>query len=375
MSKNRLGRRAQLSAVAALAVAGAALIGVSSGSARSAAGPTLQSEPTITGAAVVGESLEGNKGLWQSTKDISYKYQWLQCNAEPADDSSSKTCRTITGATRDDYTVGSDDLGKRIRFRVTAKNSGGSTTATSAATSVVINKGDKPASTYPPVIYGSAIVGETLKTTTGSWVGTKPLTFSYRWGRCDKLGNACVEIEGATAASYKIKGSDTNKTFRTRVVAKNAQGKADAYSAPSDVVVDPGGSGGIIELPSGEKSVDAKDIPKDQRLVVDRVVFSPSTVTSATAPILVQIRVKDTRGYAVRNATVFIRSTPKVTSGGDGFPTATDGWVSYQLIPESDFVVRNGYSVQFYVKAYRKGDPSKGGIYGSSLVQVATKQP
>ena len=53
----------------------------------------------------------------------------------------------------------------------------------------------------------------------------------------------------------------------------------------------------------------------------------------------------------------------------------TDGWVSYQLIPESDFVVKNGYSVQFYVRAYRKGDPSKGDIYGSSLVQVATQQP
>jgi hypothetical protein len=29
--------------------------------------------------------------------------------------------------------------------------------------------------------------------------------------------------------------------------------------------------------------------------------------------------------------------------------------------------------VQFYVKAYRAGDPTLGGVYGSRLVQVATE--
>ena len=31
--------------------------------------------------------------------------------------------------------------------------------------------------------------------------------------------------------------------------------------------------------------------------------------------------------------------------------------------------------VQFFVKAYRKGDPSLGGIYGTRLVLVPTKSP
>ena len=110
---------------------------------------------------------------------------------------------------------------------------------------------------------------------------------------------------------------------------------------------------GIITLPNGEKSVDAKDVPKDQRLVVDQVTFSPNPVTSVNETIGVRIKVKDTRGNVVRNAIVFIRSTPKVTSGGDHAPTATDGWVQYGLQPEKDFPVKNGYSVQFYVKAYR----------------------
>jgi hypothetical protein len=82
--------------------------------------------------------------------------------------------------------------------------------------------------------------------------------------------------------------------------------------------------------------------------------------------------VKDTRGYFVRDAIVFIRSTPKVTSGGDKQKTATDGTISYSLQPEADFPLKNGYSVQFFVKAYRQGDPSLAGISGTRLVQVAT---
>jgi hypothetical protein len=55
--------------------------------------------------------------------------------------------------------------------------------------------------------------------------------------------------------------------------------------------------------------------------------------------------------------------------------TSVDGRITYALQPEDDFPLRNGYNVQFFVKAYRKGDPGLGGIYGSRLVQVATKSP
>ena len=60
-----------------------ALVVAANGSARSLAGPTLAAEPTISGPAVVGGELFGNRGLWQSTKDITYSYQWLQCKKTP----------------------------------------------------------------------------------------------------------------------------------------------------------------------------------------------------------------------------------------------------------------------------------------------------
>ena len=69
------------------------------------------------------------------------------------------------------------------------------------------------------------------------------------------------------------------------------------------------------------------------------------------------------------------RSTPLLTSSGDNGLTAVDGWITYKLQPESDFPLKNGYNVQFFVKAYRNGDPSLGGVYGTRLVQVTTKSP
>jgi hypothetical protein len=128
---------------------------------------------------------------------------------------------------------------------------------------------------------------------------------------------------------------------------------------------------GAIKLPSGETSIPASSVPTNARLVVSVVEFSPHPVKSQRNPITVRVRVKDTRGYVVRDALVFVRSTPRVTSGGDRQATAVDGWVTYQLLPNGNFPKpRNGYNVQFFVKAYRLGDPALAGIAAYRLVQV-----
>ena len=87
------------------------------------------------------------------------------------------------------------------------------------------------------------------------------------------------------------------------------------------------------------------------------------------------ITVKDTKGKLVQGALVFFRSTPIVTSTPTDAPTDSKGTVSYNVTPRSDFPIKNGFSVQFFVKAYRQGDPSLAGISGTRLVQVATHTP
>ena len=354
-----------VSCVAALAV-----LATGSVLAASAAGPTNTLEPSITGSPIVGKELTGDRGVWTGIS-ITYLYRWLRCNASGA------SCNGINGATGSKYTLTSADLGATIRFEVTATNTDGTKTAQSNPTAVITTTSGVPASTSPPTIAGSATVGTTLTATTGSWVGDQPITYTYQWLRCDKNGNSPKNIGGATHESYKLSQAEVGFTIRVKVTAKNTRGKASASSVQTAVVADAsgGGGGGIINLPGGGKSVDVVDIPKGERLIVQTVTFDPNPVRSRSKPITITITVKDTRGYFVRNAYVFVRSTPILTSTPTDAQTETDGRIAHAITPRSNFPLKNGYNVQFFVKAYRKGDPTLAGIHGSRLVQVATAAP
>jgi hypothetical protein len=226
----------------------------------------------------------------------------------------------------------------------------------------------KPVSTQPPVISGFTELGNTIHTTNGTWTGSTPITYSYQWQRCDTAGNACAAISGANQSTYKIVSADSGHTLRVKVTAHNSNGKGTAISDQTATVTGSGGGG-------GGNTVDVKDVPANERLVVDSVTFSPNPVSSRSTPITVRIQVKDTRGKLVSGALVFLRSTPILTSTPTDAPTGADGKVTYHVTPRSDFPLKTGYSVQFYVKAYRSGDKTLAGIYGSRLVQVATVTP
>src|SRR5262245_35129185 len=169
---------------------------------RSAAAPSLVAEPSISGTPIVGNTLKGNRGQWNGTAPISYAPQWVRCDENGAG------CNPISGATKADYKLISADLGATIRFRVTASNSDGSKTADSNETGAVGTANGQPVSTKPPVVSGFAEVGVNLHTTTGTWVGDKPMTFSYQWQRCDKAGNACSAISGAKSDNYTVAKAD-----------------------------------------------------------------------------------------------------------------------------------------------------------------------
>jgi hypothetical protein len=345
----------RLAVSAALAVALAALVTGSLG-ASSAAVPANTKIPSITGSPLVGKELTGDAGNWTGA-GITYTYRWVRCDKNAAN------CVPINGATGTKYTLVSTDLGATLRFEVTATNSDGKTVANSNPTAEVSNGTGVPANTSPPTIAGAATVGTTLTSTTGTWIGDNPITYQYQWQRCDKNGNACKNIGSATKDTYKLTDAEANSTIRLKVTAKNARGKSSAISVQTALVAS--GSG-------GGKSIDVSEVPKGERLIVDAVTFSPNPVKSRSQSITVTIRVKDTRGNLVRNAFVFLRSTPIVTSTPTDAQTGSNGEISYSITPESDFPIKNGYSVQFFVKAYRKGDPALAGISGTRLVQVAT---
>jgi hypothetical protein len=341
-----------------------ALLAASGATGSSTAAPENTKEPFIASTYLVkvGSNIVGNRGEW-SGKNITYTYQWLRCN------DNAEACKKISGATETDYTVVQADVGHTIRFQVTAKNADGKSTATSNATAEIVGKGGAPQATAPPVITGTPTVGQQLSSSNGSWNGNKPITYAIAWQRCNTAVTDCTDL-GRSGPSYQLVAGDAGHRIRTKVTASNSVGQSSALSVPSAIVQQSGGGGG------GGSAIDVKDVgPAGERLVVDKVTFNPNPVTSRNVPIQVKITVKDTNGKLVKGALVFFRSTPVVASIPTDAPTGSDGTVSYSIQPQGDFPIKNGYSVQFFVKAYRQGDPSLAGISGTRLVQVATHKP
>ncbi|MDH5280078.1 MAG: hypothetical protein OEW52_02880 [Thermoleophilia bacterium] len=332
--------------------------------------PKNTADPSISGTPNVGQRLTATTGTWTGTPPISFSYQWVRCGSDggAADGSN---CNNITGATGTSYVLVSADTGWRIRVRVTGTNAVGSTTWASNATAAVKAGVSKPVNTQRPSVSGTQVEGSTLTVNRGSWTGGGTISFTYQWLRCDSGGGNCVSIPRATGTQYRLTSSDVGRRVRVNVTARNSAGSTTAISGEQAVVA-PSGPVGVITLPSGEKSIPVTSVPKTERLIVDQVRFTPNPIRSQVAPFSVQVRVKDTRGFVVRDAIVFVRSTPLVSNAAaPRRPTLTDGWVVFQMTPRSSFPQpRNGYNVQFFVKAYKNGDNPLAGIAGYRLVQV-----
>ncbi len=97
----------------------------------SSAGPTNRTEPSITGTATVGSTLQANRGEWSGQQPITYSYAWLRCTAQ------GDNCSEIQGANDTEYEVRSGDSGRTLRVRVTARNDRGQNSAISNPTGVV----------------------------------------------------------------------------------------------------------------------------------------------------------------------------------------------------------------------------------------------
>ena len=347
---------------AALAAVGAVFAALLS--ADSAAAPTVApsnvSEPRISGSARVGQVLRTTRGTWTGTAPLTYEFRWYRCDGRGAPDASD--CGRISNAADNTYVLREADAGFRIRSQVVARNAEGQDTATSNPTGVVTAA--RPVNTTEPSISGTARVGSTLQANRGEWAGEQPITYSFVWLRCSAQGDNCSEIQGANDTSYVVRDADTGRTIRVRVTARNDRGSTSAISNPTGVV-------GSNQPPPNTGGIPVGDLrAAGDRLVVATVQFSPNPVTSRTAPITVRVRVTARQGRPVNGAAVFMRATPRVVQG-QTVQTGGDGWATLTLVPNSQFPQpRNGFNVQFFIKAFRPGDPGLGGIAGYRLVQV-----
>jgi len=87
--------------------------------------PTNNTPPSISGVAVVGQTLTVTAGSWSGSPTPTLSYQWYR-GATP-----------ISGATNSTYTLVQADAGQNIKCTVTATNGAGSASADSNTVAVI----------------------------------------------------------------------------------------------------------------------------------------------------------------------------------------------------------------------------------------------
>jgi hypothetical protein len=112
-SKTIGGRRLAMVGLLACAVAlgGSALV-------QGATGPSVTQAPTITGTPRVGQTLTATGGHWTGPYGTTASYQWLRCT----DPTNVYSCSILNGQTAATYRLVNDDLNKRMRVALIARD-------------------------------------------------------------------------------------------------------------------------------------------------------------------------------------------------------------------------------------------------------------
>jgi len=368
MNRQRAGRDLATAVAASVLTLLTAAGGSYAETTRVQVAPKNERGPTISGTQRVGSTITANPGAWSGTQPITFTYQWVRCNSQLANCSS-------TSVRSRSYRLGSTDHNRRLVVVVTARNADGSTNA-QASTGVIGARAAAPSNTSIPSIAGNLREGETLTANPGVWGGTQPISFGYQWQRCDANGGNCSNISGATNRTYVVTSSDVNRSVRVLVTGRNSGGSRTAASAPTGVA-QPGGPAGQIRLPNGKISIPIESVALPAKLVIDEVTFSPNPVRSRQSVITARVHVSDTRGFVVRGALVYMRSLPLLTTVPPETATGQDGFVALQMRPRTPrpglvFPLSRGLNVQFYVQARRAGERLLYGVTATRLVQVHT---
>ncbi len=249
--------------------------------------------------------------------------------------------------------------------------------ATGVAYAAVSAVTDRPTAKALPSISGAARQGDTLTAQEGTWERGDGLTYSYQWQRCDAAGASCANIASAAAKTYVAQAADVGRTLRVEVAATDADGSSQAVSAVTRDVVAPGADptvrpAGAQRLQDGTYSIPVTSVDLPERLNIARVEFQPSVLRSR-APFTGRFRIMDTRGYAVRDALVYVVGVPfsRVNTPPEA-KTDVNGWATIQFTPTSRLTLRNGYFLTMFVRARKEGGDLLAGVSTRRLVSLRT---
>jgi Ig domain of plant-specific actin-binding protein len=239
---------------------------------------------------------------------------------------------------------------------------------------------DRPTAKSLPSVTGNAREGDTLTATEGSWERGDGLTYAYQWQRCDAAGANCAAIAGATNKAYIAQTADVGRKLRVEVAATDQDGSSQAVSATTRDIVARGADPtvrpeGAQRLQDGTYSIPVSSVALPERLNIARVEFQPAVLRSR-APFTGRFRVMDTRGYAVRDALVYVVGVPfsRVSQPAE-VKTGVDGWATIQFTPTARLTLRNGYYLTMFVRARKEGGDLLAGVSTRRLVSLRTATP
>ena len=221
-------------------------------------------------------------------------------------------------------------------------------------TGVAASTATKPTNTTPPTLSGTALVGQKLTTTKGTWTHN-PTSFHYAWSRCDGVGGACLTIAGATGKSYTVKAADVGHTLRSTVTAQNSAGATPATSAPS-AVVPPSG------CPTGSGAIPVTQLAPPARLEIASASAAPA-VSRSTRTLQAHITVTACNGRPVQGALVYAVAIPFNQFAPTQATTAANGTATLAEPRQSGFPARrNQRLLAVFVRATKPGDPLLAGV-------------
>ena len=186
--------------------------------------PANTAPPKVSGTADQGQTLTASTGTW-SPAATAYAYQWQRST------DGGNTWADIAGATGATYSLGAGDGNADERVVVTASNSSGQASATSASVGPVTS--EAPVNVTAPSVTGTTTQGQSLATDPGTW-SPAATAYSYQWQR-SMDGTTWSDIAGATSATYLLGTADIGAQVRVLVTASNQYGTSTGATAASAV--------------------------------------------------------------------------------------------------------------------------------------------
>ena len=171
---------------------------------------------SIAGTAALGQTLTASAAT--DIVNPTLKYQWMREDL------------AIAGATKSTYKVSANDVGKRIRVKVTASKSGWTAVSAQSARTATIPKGTL-AWAAEPEITGTARLARTL---TAHAATTPGATYKYQWYR---NGSA---IKNAVANTYRLAAADVGKQVTVKITASKTGYATISMTSDPTAEVEPG---------------------------------------------------------------------------------------------------------------------------------------